>query len=138
MAVKKEDILEIPGESEWVVTPIVWSQSRKEYNKNYYRIKFSNTRGTLKFEHSTAIIRLTSIAGAPEKENFLFVSEEKLAAFKAKITKIDSGFKLTVDDDYQYGQQKEEVNRFLVYHDKERDIFQVRISFSRLLLFAPD
>lgn len=69
---------------------------------------------------------LTLTAGETEKTNFLFVSEELLDNFKSsKITKTDTGFTLTADDDYLFGQQKGGKNRFLVYHDKERSIFQV-------------
>lgn len=43
----------------------------------------------------------------------------------SKIEKAETGYKLTVDEEYLFGQQKGDKNRFLVYHDKERLIFQV-------------
>ncbi|EHK96135.1 hypothetical protein GLAREA_07230 [Glarea lozoyensis ATCC 20868] len=110
MPVKTSDVLTIPEEGKWKSTPITWKQSFKDYNKNYLRIEFTNTRD-----------------GEAEKTNYLFVSEELLDNFKSsKIQKTDSGFKLTVDDGYVYGQQKGGKNRFLVYHDKDRPIFQHR------------
>ncbi|KAI1146092.1 hypothetical protein F4825DRAFT_473029 [Nemania diffusa] len=110
MPVQKSDILTIPDQGSWKSIPVTWKQSLREYNKNYLRIEFTNTR-----------------AGETEKTNFLFVSEELLDNFKSsKITKTDTGFTLTADDDYLFGQQKGGKNRFLVYHDKERSIFQHR------------
>lgn len=56
----------------------------------------------------------------------MYVSVELLDNFKSsKIERTDAGFKLTVDNDYMYGQQKGNKYRFLVYHDKSRSIFQV-------------
>jgi hypothetical protein len=67
-----------------------------------------------------------SIAKEPEKTNYLLVSEEMLENFKSpKIEKTETGHKLTVDEDYLSSQQRGDKNRFLVYHDKERVIFQV-------------
>ncbi|KAJ4329451.1 hypothetical protein N0V84_000086 [Fusarium piperis] len=110
MPVQKSDILTIPGEDKWRNTTISWKQSMKEQNKNYLFIEFTNTR-----------------ADETEKTNFLYVSEELLDNFKSsKIEKTDTGFKLSVDDDYVYGQQKGNKNRFIVYHDKSRLIFQHR------------
>ncbi|KAJ3469445.1 hypothetical protein MRS44_003510 [Fusarium solani] len=110
MPVQKSDVLTIPGEEEWRITPVAWKQSMREFRKNYLCIEFTNTR-----------------ADETEKTNFLYVSEELLDNFKSsKIERTDTGFKLTVDNDYMYGQQKGNKYRFLVYHDKSRSIFQAR------------
>ncbi|KAF4334666.1 hypothetical protein FBEOM_11499 [Fusarium beomiforme] len=110
MPVKASDVISIPEESRWILTPVVWRQKLKEYNKNYMCIEFTNTR-----------------VDEPEKTNFLFVSEEILDHFKlSKIEKTDTGYKLTVDEEYLFGQQKGGKNRFLVYYDKERAILQHR------------
>ncbi|KAI8671716.1 hypothetical protein NCS57_00647600 [Fusarium keratoplasticum] len=110
MPVQKSDVLTIPGEEEWRVTPIAWKQNMRENKKDYRCIEFTNTR-----------------ADEIEETNFLFVSEELLDNFKSsKIERTGTGFKLTVDNDYLYGQRKGNKHRFLVYHDKSRSIFQHR------------
>lgn len=45
MPVQKSDVLTIPGEEEWKITPVVWRQNMKEFNKDYFCIEFTNTRG---------------------------------------------------------------------------------------------
>ncbi|RSM17758.1 hypothetical protein BHE90_012378 [Fusarium euwallaceae] len=120
MPVQKSDILTIPGEEKWIITPVTWKQSLKEYRKDYLCIQFTNTR-----------------AGEVEETNILFVSEELLDTFKSsKIEMTDTGFKLTVDNDYVYGQQKGNKNRFLVYHDKSRSIFQHRFIEGAMVVFS--
>ncbi|KAI8721278.1 hypothetical protein NCS52_00575000 [Fusarium sp. LHS14.1] len=110
MPVQKSDVLTIPGEGEWKITPVAWTQSLKEFREDYLCIEFTNTR-----------------ADEPEKTGFLYVSQEFLDKFKSsKIERTDTGFKLTVDNDYVYGQQKGNNYRFLVYHDKRRSILQHR------------
>ncbi|KAL2693631.1 hypothetical protein Neosp_000191 [[Neocosmospora] mangrovei] len=116
MPVQKSDVLTIPGEEEWKITTVAWMQSLKEFRKDYLCIEFTNTR-----------------ADEPEKTSFLYVSEEKLDNFKSsKAERTDTGFKLTVDNDYVYGQQKGNNSRFLVYHDKWRSILQHRFVESNL------
>lgn len=127
MPVQKSDVLTIPDEGEWQITPVCWRSRFKEYNKNYFRIEFVNTRGSQHRKWETRCMKLTIFTDdEPEKTNYLFVSEEKVEDFKtSKIEKADTGFKLRVDDDYMFGQQKGGRARFLVYHDKEREIMQV-------------
>lgn len=45
MPVQKSDVLTIPGEEEWRITPVAWKQSMREFRKNYLCIEFTNTRG---------------------------------------------------------------------------------------------
>lgn len=45
MPVQKSDVLTIPGEEEWRITPVTWKQSFKEFRKDYFCIEFTNTRG---------------------------------------------------------------------------------------------
>ena len=45
MPVQKSDVLTIPGEEEWKITPVTWKQSLKEFRKDYLCIEFTNTRG---------------------------------------------------------------------------------------------
>ncbi|RBR25737.1 uncharacterized protein FIESC28_01490 [Fusarium coffeatum] len=90
MPVKESDVFTIPEEAKWIPTPVTWRQTMKEFNKTYMRIEFTNTR-----------------ADEPEKTNFLFVLEEMLENFKSsKIEKTETGYKLTVDEDYLFGQQR--------------------------------
>ncbi|KAL9076214.1 MAG: hypothetical protein Q9157_003749 [Trypethelium eluteriae] len=117
MPVQKSDGLTIPEEGEWKKIPITWTQSREDHIEDYLSIEFTNTRGIHKPGQKT---------GETEKTNFLFVSEKLLDKFKSSIKKTDTGFKITVDDDYLFGQQKGGKNRFLVYHDKKRVIYQHR------------
>ncbi|KAF9770314.1 hypothetical protein IL306_012169 [Fusarium sp. DS 682] len=119
MPVKLSDVITIPEEGKWEPTPVVWKHRMREYNKNYMRIEFTNTR-----------------ADEPEKTNFLFVSEEILENFKSKIEKIETGYKLTVDIDFLFSQQKGDKNRFLVYHDKERVIFAHRFAEGTLVAIS--
>lgn len=67
-----------------------------------------------------------SIADDTDKVAVLFVSEEKLEDFKSiKMQSTDSGPRMTVDNDFVYGQQKDGNHRFLVFHDTSRAMFQV-------------
>ena len=59
----------------------------------------------------------------------LFIQKSKAGDFKALTQQENDGFKLTVTDAFLYGQKKGGSNRFLVYHDKSRDIFQVCARF---------
>lgn len=54
----------------------------------------------------------------------IYVEANKLDEFKAKKTSGDD-FTLVVDDSFQYGQNKEQTKRFLVFHDKEHKPYQV-------------
>jgi hypothetical protein len=136
MPVQNGDILEIPSADTWVKMTIKWSQDwGKEYEKNYYRVEFKNTRCTLRrclqisSVYNAELLQLRDwqlLAGEPETQNLLFIAEEKVDALKtSKAQKTDSGFKVTVDKDFRYGQQKGEKNRFLVFHDNTRNIYQV-------------
>lgn len=64
-------------------------------------------------------------AGATEKEGLMSIQKNKAGDFKNSTEKEGDAFKATVTDAYLYGQKKGGSNRFLVYHDKARDIFQV-------------
>ena len=55
----------------------------------------------------------------------MFIQKNKADDFKNSAEKEGDTFKATVTDAYLYGQKKGGSNRFLVYHDKARDIFQV-------------
>ena len=69
---------------------------------------------------------LTTTAGATEKEGVVFIQKNKADDFKNLAQKEGDEFKVTVTDAFVYGQKKGGTNRFLVYHDTSRDIFQVR------------
>ena len=69
----------------------------------------------------------------------IFIQKSKADDFKKLAQKENDDFKVTVTDAFVYGQKKGGSNRFLVYHDTTRDIFQVCSHFhekSRLSLFA--
>ncbi|UPK90615.1 hypothetical protein LCI18_001550 [Fusarium solani-melongenae] len=98
MPVQKSDVLTIPGEGEWRITPIAWKQNMREKKEDYRCIEFTNTR-----------------TDEIEETNFLFVSEELLDKFKSsKIERTGTGFKLMVDNDYL---QATEITAKLGYGD---------------------
>ena len=62
----------------------------------------------------------------------IFIQGSKLDEFKTKKIEGDN-LTLKVDDSFQYGQQKDQSHRFLVYHDKGNKPYQVVIQWTRII-----
>jgi len=59
-----------------------------------------------------------------DEQGVIFISTSYLDSFKAKKV-AGEDFTIVVDDSFQYGQNKEKTARWLAYHDKSMNAFQV-------------
>jgi ribosomal protein L21E len=79
--------------------------------------------------------RLLILRGADNEQSYLFIQQSKLDELKTKSS--GESFTITVDDSFQYGQKnKQGDGRWLVYHDKSRNPFQVRVYSDKMSAFA--
>ncbi|KAJ5177740.1 uncharacterized protein N7500_000439 [Penicillium coprophilum] len=116
MGVNTGDVIEVSLVPEWAksVQKVEWRQKLQQHNGKYYRLSFVNKTNT-----------------EPESSGLIFISEEKAEAFKALDQDKTDNDKCTVTvsvDSFLYGQKKGGKGRFLVFHDKTRDIFQHRFT----------
>lgn len=59
-----------------------------------------------------------------DEQGVIFISTSYLEKFKGKKA-AGEDFTVVVDDSFQYGQNKEKTNRWLAFHDKSMNAFQV-------------
>ncbi|KAK5047537.1 hypothetical protein LTR84_006634 [Exophiala bonariae] len=86
---------------------VSWSQNLGQKSADYYAAKYTVKNG----------------GGA---EGVIFIQVSKLDELKAKKTSGDD-LTVTIDDSFQYGQNKEKDKRFLVFHDKNNKLYQHRL-----------
>ena len=68
---------------------------------------------------------------AGNAEGVIFVQADKIDEFKSKKTDGED-FTVTVDGSFQYGQNKQQTTRFLVFHDTNNKPYQVSEPWSVL------
>ncbi|KAG9187008.1 hypothetical protein G6011_10116 [Alternaria panax] len=68
-------------------------------------------------------------------DGVIYIQTDKVDEFKSKKTGGDE-FTLTVDNTFQYGQNKEQTKRFLVFHNKDNKPFQHRFVATTLSAFG--
>ncbi|KAH7071881.1 hypothetical protein BKA63DRAFT_59185 [Paraphoma chrysanthemicola] len=90
---------------------IQWSQSLRTRTEEYY------------FAHYT-------VPSGGDAEGGLFVQCSKVDEFKARCS--GEPFTLEVTDDFQYGQDKAQTKRFLVFHNKGNRAYQHRFAENAL------
>ncbi|KAL3483156.1 hypothetical protein BJX62DRAFT_86422 [Aspergillus germanicus] len=115
MPVDKNDVITLPLNTDWALQRVEWRQRLKDREAEYYNVGFTNSK-----DSSTGLI---------------FIAKENLDEFKnlAHDTNNKEHLTITVSDNFLYGQNnKDGRRRFLVYHDKGRDIFQHRFVQSAL------
>jgi len=120
MVVQKNDIIYVPeahlGEKTQVVK---WSQSLMNKEATYVICKYTNI----------------TQENQPEHEGVIYVQQSKLDEFKSKAKDGDK-FTIQVSDQFQYGQEKGEKNRWLVYHDKGNKPYQHRFIESTIVKYG--
>ncbi|KAI4941548.1 hypothetical protein J4E91_010724 [Alternaria rosae] len=66
-----------------------------------------------------------TVKSGGDANGLLYVQANKVAEFKSKKTGGED-FTLTVDESFQYGQDKDQTKRFLVFHDTDHRPYQHR------------
>ncbi|KAH7137022.1 hypothetical protein B0J13DRAFT_625619 [Dactylonectria estremocensis] len=94
------------------VVNVTWKQDYGELSENYIPMKYRVTSGG-------------------SSEGSIFIQANKLPDFRRKH---NGGTYVTVivDSQFQYGQDKDHIKRFLVYHDKGHRPYQHRFAHSVL------
>lgn len=114
--VEKGDVIEFYKEPQ-VSTEIKWQQNFKDRSEVFltipYKVKDKEASGSLFVEQKMA----DKFMKAAKK-----VETNKESLFKS------SAYTITINEDFQYGQDKEKTIRFLVYHDKNENIYQHRFA----------
>ncbi|KAL0938268.1 uncharacterized protein CTRU02_204878 [Colletotrichum truncatum] len=85
---------------------IEWQQMFKQKKEQYYSVPFFNK-------------------DKGDEESVLFIQKDWLDKLKEKKT-AGEDFTFVVDETFQYGQDKEKTQRWLVFHDKNRTPYQWR------------
>ncbi|EGP90161.1 unnamed protein product [Zymoseptoria tritici ST99CH_3D7] len=106
MAVQRDDRIEIPAEGWGKPITIIWTETFSKQQGEYYKVPFTNNNEDRE-------------QGMP-----LFIQKDQADKFKSRAE--NGRILLTVGDAVSNGQNSEGQNRWLVYHDKSRDIFQHR------------
>ncbi|KAL4882466.1 hypothetical protein BJY04DRAFT_41531 [Aspergillus karnatakaensis] len=126
MVVEKNDVITLPLGTDWALQPVEWSQKLKHCRDDYYTVEYTNTTRS-----------------DPDSSGVIFISRDKLEAFKA--LSLDQSnhdtLTVTVTEDFVYGERKPGAKRFLVYHDKQRRIFQyrfVKAAFMNVVMAGED
>lgn len=57
--------------------------------------------------------------------SLIFIQASKLEEFKNKKATSERDFDFNINEEFQYGESRDKSTRFLVYHDKGNQIFQV-------------
>ncbi|MCJ1363885.1 hypothetical protein MMC16_002994 [Acarospora aff. strigata] len=126
MPVEKGDVIFVPadklGEKKLVVEWSQMMQSRKESTSSVFT--------------TTRLEELTSLtASEPENQGMIFVQANMLDDFKKKHTEGDQ-YTITVDDSFQYGQDKEKKKRWLCFHNKNDKPYQHRFVESTIVKYG--
>ncbi|KAI4675308.1 uncharacterized protein J4E84_010200 [Alternaria hordeiaustralica] len=66
-----------------------------------------------------------TVKSGGDAKGLIYVQANKVAEFKSKKTSGED-FTLTVDESFQYGQDKDQTKRFLVFHDTDNRPYQHR------------
>lgn len=74
-------------------------------------------------EKTTPIISANSIVSGNE-ESVIFIQKSYLDSLKSKKAPGDD-LTVIVDDSFQYGQNQEKTKRWLAYHNKKNEAYQV-------------
>ena len=112
--VEKGDVIEFYKEPK-ETTKIEWQQSFQDRSETFivipYTVKGKDASGTLFVEQKKAKTLMASATKAKNDKDSLFDAP---------------AYTCTINEDFQYGQDKNKTIRFLVYHDKSENMFQHR------------
>ncbi|KAM0490333.1 hypothetical protein ACHAP8_011665 [Fusarium lateritium] len=85
---------------------VEWAKNFLNHAEQYYTVPFFNTDNS-------------------NEEGVIFIQKSRLDALKAKQGPGDD-LTVIVDDSFQYGQNRDKTKRWLVFHDKNNQAFQLR------------
>ncbi|RAH44657.1 uncharacterized protein BO95DRAFT_171834 [Aspergillus brunneoviolaceus CBS 621.78] len=110
MPISKGNTITIPtqflGGAEGKKITVRWQQTFRDRHEDYWICKWTNKT-------------------TPGDQGVIFVQASKLEQLKSR--KVDGDdLTVVVSDEFQYGQKKDQSNRFLVYHDKSNKPYQHR------------
>ncbi len=129
--VEKGNTIYVPADklTENKVT-VEWQQNLSKKSQEYYSVPFFNKSQGTEFSRETelrsCISHLCAVANpvTGDEQGVLFISTTYLDSFKSKHATGDN-FTVVVDSSFQYGQNKEKTLRWLAYHDKSMNAYQV-------------
>lgn len=97
-----------------------WQQNLSQKSDNYYMAVFTNKDKSI-YGPQIPDRSLLILGDTDDEQSYIFIQQGKLDALKAKSS--GDSFTITVDDSFQYGQKnKQGEGRFLVFHDKSRNL----------------
>lgn len=79
------------------------------------------------------MISYTDSSTTGNEESVIFIQKSYLEALKSKRAPGDD-LTIIVDDSFQYGQNKEKTKRWLAFHNKKNEAYQVSESGTLLLV----
>ncbi|EEU36793.1 uncharacterized protein NECHADRAFT_80984 [Fusarium vanettenii 77-13-4] len=96
---------------------IKWRQMVKDRTETYIRCRFT-------------------VSSSEKKGGELFIQANKLQTLVDKQGQDGPKYTVKIDDDFQYGQNEERTERFLVFHDKNNRPYQHRFVVQLVMLLG--